>query len=135
MGRGGFVPVNLYILCNQLNVFTNMNPNELRLNNWIEHNEKGHIQVTELIAGQELNAKPYKLMPMILLGFGFEEIKQYTWVHPSTGFQLVQEKDGSYLQYIDNIKNTVGVPLRYMHELQNRFYSFTGVELTRLKGF
>ncbi len=48
-----------------------MSPNELRLNNWIEDNIKGHIQVTELKTDEELNANPSKLMHLVLMGFGF----------------------------------------------------------------
>jgi hypothetical protein len=74
------------------------------------------------------NYKPIPLTPGILEACGFKWAANiHRWVH-GCGYRLIQHNygfdsgigDGSFLQ----------PPLKYLHQLQNLFFTLTGSELT-----
>ena len=69
------------------------------------------------------------ITPLVLYKYGFEKNGQELWIHLPTEFTLMKSSDDSYVQYLLDIKNKIGIPIRTKTELENRFLSFTGEKL------
>lgn len=79
--------------------------------------------------GGEDRFKPIPLTPDWLVRCGFEWYSSiHRWRHQETGYLIVESSEGFNCGYGDgSIKRVL---LKYVHQLQNLHFAFTGVELT-----
>ena len=107
-----------------------INPKHVRFGNYFNH--YGKIKRLEPhLSGKSLVYKlePIELTTVILYKLGFEEDEYDHWLKIDDDFKIKKLKDGSFMQYSDFKEIEIGIPMRFVHELQNRYQSLTGNEL------
>ena len=106
-----------------------MKANELRIGNWVEY--KGskstlqieHSEITEIYFGAT-NYIPIPLTEEWLLNFGFKFEKEG---YKKFRFRVVEPVN--YVGYLFCEGSRILREIRYVHQLQNLYFSLTGEEL------
>jgi len=124
-----------------------MKATELRIRNHVRQrnqtNPNDYWKIRHLSETDNLdNLEPIKLTKARLIYFGFEEIKNDSYIN---GFQYHLQvngegRDGTWFDGIGNLEDTLGVNtlcrgnyicgiVKYVHQLQNLYFALTGKEL------
>jgi hypothetical protein len=111
--------------------------NELRIGNIVERNGL-NVRVTSIGAKDSMtdggyselkNIEPIKLTPEILEKADFVGGYENYYDHKKLeGLQIQIDENGCWLLN-DEFTQYYGKPFKYLHQLQNLFYSLTGEEL------
>jgi hypothetical protein len=122
--------------------------NDLRVNNWYKFiktsdnsNEVVYEQIRDgcMIDVAIIIGEPIQLTPEILkkCGFSFEfttddspkflPIDELFITHSNDNFPLLNNKEDAI--YASSYGDNEGIGIKYLHQLQNRFFSLTGKEL------
>ena len=134
-----------YIVIDELTQLnTNMiQSNELRIGNWVKRNEYNAkfiaLSVSGLVAEREDGARYYgaihALEPIPLTEeliakcmFSEYEFEDDIFLHDEEDV-CVQKSGKVYYPYSFENSDTIGTPIRYLHQLQNLFFALTGKEL------
>jgi hypothetical protein len=120
-------------------------PNELRIGNWVDGGKVYYkIQASDFVYTNFNVTKPIPLTPEILESAGFEreedEIlnvysKKYLCTCPiqdskpdHIDFKIYEDNYGNWYLYFEGAG--IGNGFKYLHQLQNLYYTLTGHELT-----
>jgi hypothetical protein len=119
-------------------------PNELRIGNWVNENGKnkrvtalmtGYI-ATEIIDGEPLftGIGVYDSIPLtteILEKCGFIKNNLEYWEKETKSNENdldLEEVNGKFIPVINN-EYSVGIEIKYLHQLQNKYFDWYGEEL------
>jgi hypothetical protein len=108
-----------------------MKANELRIGNWVEHNQpkRGYyttVQESTFSVNVEKLFKPIPLTEEWLLKFGFEKTTKWNNVQHTKGILQIRNL---YILFV-NGRNQSWINLKHVHQLQNLYFALTGEELT-----
>jgi hypothetical protein len=117
--------------------------NELRLGNWIEHNQYPNDTVIIRIEDGKhideairLNANPIPLTEEWLIKFGFEEYIDFGYKTgnfdkvPLCGFTYsINTNKVMIMHKGNNISHWLDIKIKYVHQLQNLYFALNGEEL------
>ncbi len=106
-----------------------INPKELMIGNLIDTIDGLHTEITSLTKDEMIEGTPTKLNVMYLAGCGFNEKpgSRKIWVHAATGLELKAIDSITFVQVCG--RKEIGIPLRHLHQLQNRLYCVAGYDL------
>lgn len=123
-----------------------MKANELRIGNWISHElgtctvrgtTKNGIWLNDMggpiLLDGFMNIQPIPLTEYILLKCGFDEIKDSDYK-----YRVFEIKDWGKIKLVNGILETaeyyfldgLNYEIKYLHQLQNLYFSLTNKELT-----
>jgi hypothetical protein len=114
-----------------------MKANELRIGNWVEHNQpkRGYyttVQESTFSVNVEKLFKPIPLTEEWLLKFGFLHslrLDDFMFKKGNDCFQIQPYKEGFSNSVLYNDMEIVD-RLQHVHQLQNLYFDLTGEELT-----
>lgn len=113
---------------------------ELRIGNFINKsikNGNGKILVRQITPYDILNIyedesrynfEPITITEEWLLKFGFENDGYDHWNGPEY-FELAKKTNGEWINSVNCYEYDHGVPIKYIHQLQNLYFALTGKEL------
>ena len=112
-----------------------MKISELRLGNWVDQPNDGVTRVTSILNDIQIRTetghidkycRPIPLTEEWFLKFGFDEIivEGYPIYQSDKGFMVEYYKDESVFLILD-----FEVRIKYVHQLQNLYFTLTGEEL------
>jgi len=125
-----------------------MNGQELRLGNFISHNHLGETvsRVTQIshlgICCADIDKAtkwdlgngdffPIPLTDEWLIRFGFEPLENSLFnIHHRGAFRLYRYDGWNFVYRQADDTNNKNVPIEYVHQLQNLYFTLTGTELT-----
>lgn len=90
----------------------------------ITHNDIYHI-----FEDEDPTNHPVLLTPVILENLGFN-FNGNTWKDSDKEIELVFSKEENAFMQVIHGEYQEGKPLMFLHEIQNRYFSFTGKELS-----
>ena len=105
-----------------------MKANELRIENWVNHDgrlisiELKHFQDILLYPNEQRKYAPIPLTEEWLLKFGFKKENNFTW--GNLEMELMQREDGFWIWLGADLY------LKHVHQLQNLYHALTRKELT-----
>lgn len=121
-------------------------PNELRLGNWVKDTfndvivkvvgiqlenavcEWGHLKGEYKCNYEYLKPIPLTKKMLAKCGFSEYEFEDDIFLHDEEDV-CVEKRGKVYYPYSFDNSNTIGNPIRYLHQLQNIFFALTGKEL------
>jgi hypothetical protein len=108
-----------------------MKTTELRIGNYVEHNQRGITDIGMLSAVLNLvSFKPIPLTEEWLMNFGFELINNDYWQSRSLELKLhwTVNKNKMIPEFNDK-RLIVGYDFKHVHQLQNLYFALTSQEL------
>lgn len=124
-----------------------MKANELMIGNWVYDGERTQFPMWVQTIGEDymyLNfegnegdvweSTPEELqgIPLshdLLIKIGFERSGARFYVHKKTYFELFDLLKGVYVATVNNAEYRIGKPIKYLHQLQNLYYSLEEEQL------
>ena len=114
--------------------------NELRIGNWVNfHNDNTYFEVTEItkeglgVRNETMDTwieidefSPVPLTPEILEKCGFKDSE---WEHKTKSECLFVGNDIIHIMDARDKNYSFTAPCKYLHQLQNLYFSLTGTEL------
>jgi hypothetical protein len=111
----------------------NLQANELRIGNWVEHNQpkRGYyttVQKSTFSVNVEKLFKPIPITERWLLSFGFQKGR---FDYLKNNLEISKLNNGIFDAYCTDLESSVFISeIKYVHQLQNLYFALTGEELT-----